>query len=398
MYVLTCFITLSPLVREIENSTMDSSRSHEVILEQEQQRRESLSSSEEQRQSQVDLLVLESQLPRSDVAQNITTERIVDNLSQGLSEEQTISTSLPHSSREEESRKRSLANSELVKIVSSVLLDEDVELDEGFSFSSSKSSLKESVTESDFTDNEHSESRVTKMHSGLSKSELARKERERLHLIRTKVNAAVAIQRWFRKWTSIKRERRERDMMMRNVTKEQEQLCEEVAALTIQLAWRKHMRTKFEKKKTINNTDKPKKAAPTSASGKTEQNDINIYGRPIQEGPKTAVVNSRKVKGRGRSPYMKYQPSPAALSYNMAMDLYHPLGSRQGSRTAMVTASPRMKSGCMKRTYGWTHDANFSRKINGKRILVFGSLSKGVFERRKSTRSVLFEYLGGGFA
>ena len=353
---------------------MDSSRSHEVILEQEQQRRESLSSSEEQRQSQVDLLVLESQLPRSDVAQNITTEKIVDNLSQGLSEEQTISTSLPLSPREEESRKRSLANSELVKIVSSVLLDEDVELDEGFSFSSSKSSLQESATESDFIDNEHSESRVTKMHSAVSKSELARKERERLHLIRTKVNAAVTIQRWFRKWTSIKRERRERDMMMRDVTKEQEQLCEEVAALTIQLAWRKHMRTKFEKKK----TDKRKKAAPTSASGKTEQNDINIYGRPIQEGPQTAVVNSRKVKGRGRSPYMKYQPSPAALSYNMAMDLYHPLGSRQGSRTAMVTASPRMKSGCMKRTYGWTHDANFSRKINGKKILVFGSLSKGV--------------------
>ena len=333
-----------------------------------------MSSSEEQRQSQVDLLVLESRLPRSDVAQNITTERIVDNLSQGLSEEQTISTSLPLSPREEESRKRFLANSELVKIVSSVLLDEDVELDEGFSFSSSKSSLKESATESDFIDNEHSESRVTKMHSGFSKTELARKERERLHLIRTKVNAAVTIQRWFRKWTSIKRERRERDMMMRDVTKEQEQLCEEVAALTIQLAWRKHMRTKFEKKK----TDKRKKAAPTSASGKTEQNDINIYGRPFQEGPQTAVVNSRKVKGRGRSPYMKYQPSPAALSYNMAMDLYHPLGSRQGSRTAMVTASPRMKSGCMKRTYGWTHDANFSRKINGKKILVLGSLSKGV--------------------
>ena len=376
---------------------MDSSRSHEVILEQEQQRRESLSSSEEQRQSLVDLLVLESQLPRSDVAQNITTERIVDNLSQGLSEEQTISTSLSLSPREEESRKRSLANSELVKIVSSVLLGEDVELDEGFSFSSGQSSSKESATESDFIDNEHSESRVTKMHSGLSKSELARKERERLHLIRTKVNAAVAIQRWFRKWTSIKRERRERDMMMRDVTKEQEQLCEEVAALTIQLAWRKHMRTKFEKKKTINKTDKRKKAAPTSASGKTEQNDINIYGRAIQ-GPQTAVVNSRKVKGRGRSPYMKYQPSPAALSYNMAMDLYHPLGSRQGSRTAMVTASPRMKSGCMKRTYGWTHDANFSRKINGKRILVFGSLSKGVFERLKSTGSVLFAYLGSSFA
>ena len=373
---------------------MDSSRSHEVILEQEQQGRESLSSSEEQRQSQVDLLVLESQLPRSDVAQNITTERIVDNLSQGLSEEQTISTSLPLSPREEESRKRSLANSELVKIVSSVLLDEDVELDEGFSFSSGQSSSKESATESDFIDNEHSESRVTKMHSGLSKSELARKERERLHLIRTKVNAAVAIQRWFRKWTSIKRELRERAMMMRDVTKEQEQLCEEVAALTIQLAWRKHMRTKFEKKK----IDKRKKAAPTSASGKTEQNDINIYGRPFQEGPQTAVVNSRKVKGRGRSPYMKYQPSPAALSYNMAIDLYHPLGSRQGSRTAMVTASPRMKSGCMKRTYGWTHDANFSRKINGKRILVFGSLRKGVFERRKSTGSVLFAYLGSSFA
>lgn len=360
---------------------MDSSRSYDVILEQEQQRRESLSSSEGQSQSQVDLFVLEPQLPGSDVVQNITTERIVDNLSQGLSEEQTMSASLSLIQREEESRKLSLANSELVKIVSSVLLDEDVELDECFSISSGQSSSKESATEIGSIDNEHSESRVTKMHSGLSKSELARKERERLHLIRTKVNAAVALQRWFRKWKSIKRERRERDMMMRDVTKEQEQLCEEVAALTIQLAWRKHMRTKFEKKNTMNKTDKPKKAAPTSASGKGEQNSIHIYGRPIQEEPPTAVV-SRKGKGRGRSPYMKYQPSPAALSYNMAMDLYHPLGSRQGSRAAMVTASPRMKSGCMKRTYGWAHDANFSRKINGKRILVLGSLSRGSFERR----------------
>ena len=252
-----------------------------------------------------------------------------------------------------------------MKVISSLLLEENVEFEEGLFFLDDKNHRRQSDLKRDLPEKVP----ANKLHSVTSKSELARRERERLHLIRTKVNAAILIQRWYRKWTSIRREHVERDLMLSEVKNEQEELSREVAALTIQLAWRKHVRLKIEKNSTRTKHVRPKKLPPqsTPASCRPKQNGIHIYGRSIEKGPPIAHANSRSASKR-RPAYMKYEPSPAAMSYNMAIDLYHPMGSRQGnSRAAMVTGSARVRPGSMKRTVsGWSHDVGFLTKINGK--------------------------------
>ena len=298
-----------------------------------------------------------------ETAQEHATERLVAHLLQTSSDEQRCSTSV-NSSPRQGSENNFQSNSDLMRIISSVLLEENVELEEGFFFHDDKNYRRQSDPKRDFLE------KVTanKLHSVTSKSELARRERERLHLIRTKVNAAVLIQRWYRKWTSIRREYVERDLMLSEVKNEQEELNREVAALTIQLAWRKHLRRKVEKNSTTTKHLKPKKPPKSiPVSCKSTQNNIHIYGRSIQKGPPIAYASSRSA-GKRRQAYMKYEASPAAMSYNMAIDLYHPMGSRQGSsRAAMVTDSARVRPGSMKRTVsGWSHDVGFLTKIPGK--------------------------------
>lgn len=333
-------------------------------MEQEQERKSSSSSNEGQRQSQEKSTAKEVHLPNETTQENLK-ERLVSDSLQSLTEEETNPASLNPSPRRG-SQNYFHTSSELMKIVSSVLLDEDVDLEEGESSRYNHNSPKTNSSKRELT--KHTcEERTNKLHSGVSKSELARRERERLHLIRTKVNAAILIQRWFRKWSAIKRERDEHNMMLCDVKNEQEELSKEVAALTIQLAWRKHVRVEYERNTSSTKNQKSKKAVPNSTPCKPPKNGIHIYGRSIQEGPRINHVNSHKGNKR-RTPYMKYQPSAAALSYNMAMDLYHPMGSRQGnSRAAMVTASTRVRPGSMKRTVnGWSHDAGFVTKMNGE--------------------------------
>lgn len=298
-----------------------------------------------------------------ETAQGNSTERLVTDLLHKSMEERRCSTSA-NSSPRQGSENNFQNNVDLMRIISSVLLEENVELEEGLLFHDNKNSRRHSGEQRELPD----EVPANKLHSVTSKSELARRERERLHLIRTKVNAAVLIQRWFRKWTSIRREHVERDLMLSEVKNEQEELSKEVAALTIQLAWRKHVRLKVEKKSARTKLQKPKKPPKSiPASCKPKQNGIHIYGRSIQKGPPINYANSRSANKR-RPAYMKYEPSPAAMSYNMAMDLYHPMGSRQGnSRAAMVTGSARVRPGSMKRTVsGWSHDVGLMTKINGK--------------------------------
>ena len=343
---------------------MDNTRYPEVILELQQQREPGSLSNKEQTQSEDNSFAEDVHLANEDNAtQRNSTERLVTDLLQKSREEDSIassSSSNPTPRRESERR----SNSELAKIVCAVLLDEEVDLAEDESFFDTVNSRKESVTKSELTSGDQ----TNKSYSSVTKAELARRERERLHLIRTKVNAAVIIQRWFRKWTSIKREHDERNTMLRDVKNEQEELSKEVAALTIQLAWRKHVRVEFEKsEKNRTKNQKPKKAAPNSAPCKPKRNGIHIYGRTMQEGARINNVNSRRSNKR-RPPHMKSQPTAAAMSYNMAMDLYHPMGSRQGNaRAAMVTASTRVRPGSMKRTVnGWSHDIGFVTRMNGK--------------------------------
>lgn len=350
-------------IREKSRSSVyDSGISLEVSTAQENKEKASSTSTEEQRHSQHAGTANEMFALDESVQEN-STETLIADLLRSSNEDERFFLSTDSSPRQECENKLK-DNSDLMTIISSVLLDENVELDDDVLFGI-ENSQQHSVPKMDFPDKVP----ANKLHRGASRAELARKERERLHLIRTKVNAAVLIQRWFRKWTSIRRERVERDMMLTDVKNEQEELNKEVAALTIQLAWRKHLRLEHEKNSARTKPQKAKKP-PQSNSGscKPKQNGIHIYGRSLQKGPPISYANSRTGNKR-RLAYMKYEASPAAMSYNMAMDLYHPMGSRQGnSRAAMVTAGTRVRPGSMKRTVsGWSHDDSFLTKIYGKR-------------------------------
>lgn len=281
-------------------------------------------------------------------------------------EESCSSVESPSSRRKSEDRFHFQNDAEMVRVVSSLLLEEDFEFDEGFAFASEGENTVRRTNVA--KDDPPRLAPANKLHSGISKAELARRERERLRLIRSKVNAAVLIQRWFRKWISMRRERFQRDVVLLEVKNEQEELNKEVAALTIQLAWRKHVRLKFEKNSAGNKQQKSKKPPfLSSASYKQKQNGVHMYGRPLRKGPSMNGFNSRNAFKR-KPGSTKHDPtSPAAMSYNMAMDFYHPLESRQGnSRAAIVTSGIRVRPGSMKRTVsGWTHNIGFLSKING---------------------------------
>lgn len=117
----------------------------------------------------------------------------------------------------------------------------------------------------------------------------------------------------------------------------------------------------------INNRNRRNRLFLSSASYKQKQNGVHMYGRPLRKGPSMNGFNSRNAFKR-KPGSTKHDPtSPAAMSYNMAMDFYHPLESRQGnSRAAIVTSGIRVRPGSMKRTVsGWTHNIGFLSKING---------------------------------
>ncbi|RMX60381.1 hypothetical protein pdam_00021316 [Pocillopora damicornis] len=321
---------------------------------------------EERRHSQNESTSKDKLLTDNTCPRDYTERHVTNVLQEAKVDESWSSSESPSSGRKSEDRFHFKNDAEMVRVVSSLLLEEDFELDEGFSFANEG---ENTVRRVNVTKNDPPRlAPAKKLHSGISKAELARRERERLHLIRSKVNAAVLIQRWFRKWISMRRERFERDVVLSEVKNEQEELNKEVAALTIQLAWRKHYRLEFEKISAGTKQQKSKKPPfLSSASCKQKQNGIHIYGRPLRKVPSMNGFNSRNAFKR-KPGSTKHDPaSPAAMSYNMAMDLYHPLGSRQGnSRAAIVTSSTRVRPGSMKRTVnGWTHNIGFLSRISG---------------------------------
>lgn len=321
---------------------------------------------EERRHSQNESTSKDKLLPDNTCPRDYTERHVTNVLQEAKVDESWSCSESPSSGRKSEDRFHFKNDADMVRVVSSLLLEEDFELDEGFSFANEG---ENTVRRVNVAKNDPPRlAPAKKLHSGISKAELARRERERLHLIRSKVNAAVLIQRWFRKWISMRRERFERDVVLSEVKNEQEELNKEVAALTIQLAWRKYYRLEFEKISAGTKQQKSKKPPfLSSASCKQKKNGIHIYGRPLRKVPSMNGFNSRNAFKRKPGSTKHDSTSPAAMSYNMAMDLYHPLGSRQGnSRAAIVTSSTRVRPGSMKRTVnGWTHNIGFLSRISG---------------------------------
>ncbi|XP_070570393.1 inversin-like [Ptychodera flava] len=188
------------------------------------------------------------------------------------------------------------------------------------------------------------------------KKELVDKERHRIAGWRHINESAAKIQR---AWKSYLYRRqgmsKTADEVARNYRrlKGEEEYRRQVAACVIQLAWRKYYH-----KKLLKSLGRNKKIlhtwSPSVLAAKQRSLVEQIYSE-VLIAPEWYPDLPRAI----RPDYMKYIPSPAALSYNFAVDQYHPMIARRGSYRAesVPTWSPRMRPGAMTRdNYGWTPD------------------------------------------
>jgi hypothetical protein len=196
------------------------------------------------------------------------------------------------------------------------------------------------------TSNSNDVSSSAKLVMFQSKSELARRERERRNLIRAKVEAASVIQRWYRRGRGRKQNKRVEDVL--DVQKE---LVQQVAALTIQLVWRKYIRQRYQ-----STTDRrPNKAVHSESLRSNDSHETNMSVVKSKSRNKVSDVR-RPTLGlpAGRRPRMdsKLQSSygsigrlrktalysPAAASYNLALDMQNPIVAKRGNTR---TSTPR---------------------------------------------------------
>ena len=185
-----------------------------------------------------------------------------------------------------------------------------------------------------------------------SKVDRYRIEKERVNFIRQKVNAAITIQRAFRTYRKRNLELTKHQEIIARFRKENDEIKRQVAALTIQCTWHKHQsqQLKSSSTKRIENINK----LSESVSKIDRKHNIrgNTSGTFLHTSPK--IQRARKHNGA------RFRPSSAALSYNLALDLYHPLVSRQGDRRAAKVAidGSRVRPKSMKRTKeGWVLDS-----------------------------------------
>ena len=195
-----------------------------------------------------------------------------------------------------------------------------------------------------------------------------RKEKQRVHLIRLKVNAAVTIQRVFRAYTRRTREHAKHQELISRFRKENEEIRREIAALTIQCTWHKHQRQQLQSSSSKRMQNLDNLSLPVVGNGRRQSN----YGNNMQTG--TYLHTSPKLRRDRKQDSVRFPASSAALSYNLALDLYHPMVSRQGdSRAGKVTVGgARVRPKSMKRTKtGWVPDLKLSPcHPGGKQICV----------------------------
>ena len=191
------------------------------------------------------------------------------------------------------------------------------------------------------------------------KSKRARKERERLRYFRVTVGAAVAIQRCFRRHVKRKREVHEPAREKREVREparaESEELTREIAALTIQLAWRRHRRGRVGNSNPGEKTARGKTGRPSVTSLPSSGRRRRASSQGAQRSPLFGLLRTRKVT-----------PSAALVSYHVAVGLYQPGGPRpRDKRAATPHSATRTRPKSVKRSAsGWTSDVKLAKATN----------------------------------
>ncbi|XP_074644688.1 uncharacterized protein LOC141901380 [Tubulanus polymorphus] len=162
-------------------------------------------------------------------------------------------------------------------------------------------------------------------------------ERSRQDEFRLKQKAASTIQRGFRHYLYIKKgvlKTAQDAIRNKRLEAGEEEWIRQIAALTIQLAWRKYCRKRLLKTITPNRKHVVHTWDPESVSLKQKTIVKEIYSEKIKPGGWTPT-NNRPT----RPTWSKYVPSPAALSYNFAVDQYHPVVARQGHSKSQIVPS-----------------------------------------------------------
>ncbi|XP_071941669.1 inversin-like isoform X2 [Antedon mediterranea] len=173
----------------------------------------------------------------------------------------------------------------------------------------------------------------TKEESVVDKA-VVNKERKRLMYWRKRNAAAQTIQRVWRR--HVQGNKRlivaiEEAVERRKLGREEDTWERQVAACTIQLAWRSYFRKKILKElggqRRVIHTWDPEVLAMRQAIAMQK-----IYTQPMaaaewKPGPRRKTV---------RPNYMKYVPSPAALSFNFAVDQYQPYNRRSSTYSSLT--------------------------------------------------------------
>ena len=148
-------------------------------------------------------------------------------------------------------------------------------------------------------------------------SSLALREKERVSLHRQKTKAALIIQLAWRRYIGRKRQREALEAQRHVLKKGSLEWRRELAALIIQLAWRQYLRRKL-----LHQALKRQRIlhewTPSVMAAKQRALVAKVYG----QGFSTVHYEPPKPKPMVRPAYLHFIPSPAALSFNFAVQQY----------------------------------------------------------------------------
>ncbi|XP_065888702.1 inversin-like [Dysidea avara] len=163
--------------------------------------------------------------------------------------------------------------------------------------------------------------------SASEQSAIVQKERDRLALHRKATHAALVIQLAWRKYVRMKKLKEIAKAEMTQTYSLERGSMEwkrELAALIIQLAWRQYKRRKL-LKQSMKRRRILHEWSPSVLAAKQRALVDKVYGQEL----KAFHYEPPQPKPMVRPAYMKFVPSPAALSYNFAIDQYHPLHQKK---------------------------------------------------------------------
>lgn len=181
-------------------------------------------------------------------------------------------------------------------------------------------------------------------------SEIARKQRERRQLIRAKVNAATTIQRWYRRHRRVKQS----EVNFYELQIDQQDLVKNIAALTIQLFWRKYLSRKYQRDSSLSSgqpqlTELPKHTAPSTKPAKPKKKESSA--RAMDE--TGARLSRNGLRALSASIGNRRRTAPLGSPLNVRKDTHTSSLTRRGTNNKVRPISvPRMTKSASGQTYG----------------------------------------------